>query len=170
MSFREALHPRDRKGRFAKKGGLTALTSGSSARSQGFKLPGTAKVSVRASLSSATVTYGRTLPLIPGKLNVHLGVLARIEKASGGPNFLEKRVDSALGKIASRLPKNKAGEALGDVLRGKKADIGGVTVGGGGRRRVNPTIRATTKSKRATAGRKVRKPRTPRQPRQRRTS
>lgn len=170
MSFREALHPRDRRGRFTKKGSIAALTSGSSAKSEGFKLPGTAKVTVRASLSSATVTYGRTLPLIPGKVNIHLGVLARVEKASGGPNFLEKRVDSALTKLASRLPKNKAGEAIGDVLRGKKADLGGITVGGGGRRRVNPTIRAATKSKKKTAGRKVRKPRTPRQPRQRRTS
>ena len=169
MRFIEALHPRDSRGRFRKKG-MAALTSGSSSRKEGFKLPGTSKVTVRASLSSATVTYGRTLPLIPGKVNIHLGVLARVEKASGGPNFLERRVDSALNKIAQRLPKNKAGEAIGDVLRGKKADIGGITVGGNGRRRVNPTIRAQTKNKRKTAGRKVRKPRQPRQPRQRRTS
>lgn len=167
MSFREALHPRDRKGRFAKKGSIPALTGGSASRSgAGFKLPGTAKVTVRASLSSATVSYGRTLPLIPGKVNIHLGVLARVEKAGGGQNFLEKRFDSLADKVAGRLPKNKVGSAIGDVIRGKKTDVGGVTIGGN-RRRVNPTIRATSKSKKNSAGRKVRKPRQPRQPRQR---
>lgn len=165
MAFRESEHPRDRRGRFAKKGaGLTAI-AGSSAKSEGFKLPGTAKVTVRASLSSATVTYGRTLPLIPGKLNVHLGVLARVEKAGGGPNFLEKRADRLIDAVASRLPKNQAGRAVADVLRGKKTDVAGVSVGGR-KRRINPTLRATSKSKKDTAGRKVRKPR---QPRQRRT-
>lgn len=168
MAFRESDHPRDRRGRFAKKGALTAI-AGSSAKSEGFKLPGTAKVTVRASLSSATVTYGRTLPLIPGRVNVHLGVLARVEKAGGGPNFLEKRADRLIEAVASRLPKNQAGSAVADVLRGKKTEVAGVNIGGN-RRRINPTIRATSKSKKATAGRKVRKPRQPRQPRQRRTS
>jgi hypothetical protein len=169
MAFRESQHPRDRRGRFARKGsGLTAI-AGSSAKSEGFKLPGTAKVTVRASLSSATVTYGRTLPLIPGRVNVHLGVLARVEKAGGGPNFLEKRADRLIDAVASRLPQNKAGSAVADVLRGKKTEVAGVAIGGN-RRRINPTLRATSKSKKATAGRKVRKPRQPRQPRQRRTS
>lgn len=155
--------PRDRKGRWTKGGGGApkAITSGSSGSGKGIKLPGTGSVTVRAGLSSATVMYGRTLPLIPGKVNIHLGVHARIEKASPGPNFLEKRVDAVINKVASRLP-----EKAGDVLRGKKTDIGGVTIGTGKRRRVNPQIRVTNKKK--AAGRKVRQPRQPRQPRQQR--
>lgn len=160
--------PRDRRGRFAKKGGAqTALTGGSAKK--GFKVPGTSKVTVRASLSSATITYGRTLPLIPGKVNIHLGVLARVEKASSGPNFLEKKVDRLIENVATRLPQGKVGDAVKDVLRGKKTDVAGVEIGGR-RRRINPTIRAQSKSKKTTAGRKVRKPRTARQNRQRRTS
>jgi hypothetical protein len=104
--------------------------------------------------------YGRTVPLIPGKINVHVGVLGRIEKAGSGPNFIEKRVDNVIERIAQRLP-----DKAGDVLRGKKTDIGGVTVGAGKRRRVNPQIRVSNKKK--AAGRKVRQPRQPRQRRSR---
>lgn len=169
MAFRESDHPRDRRGRFTSKGRGVLALAGSPSDRKGFKLPGTAKVTVRASLSSATVTYGRTLPLIPGRVNVHLGVLARVEKAGGGPNFLEKRADRLIEAVATRLPQNKAGQAVADVIRGKKTEVAGVAIGGN-RRRINPTIRAASKSKKSTAGRKVRKPRQPRQPRQRRTS
>lgn len=166
MSF-NPRQPRDNKGRWKRKGapdgssggGLRALESGTPKK--GLKLPGTGRVTVRAGLSSATVMYGRTVPLIPGKVNLHVGVLGRIEKASSGPNFIEKRVDSVIERVASRLP-----QKAGDVLRGKKTDIGGVTVGGSRRRRVNPQIRVTNKKQ--AAGRKVRQPRQPRQPRQRR--
>lgn len=168
MAFRESDHPRDRKGRFTSKGRGVAALAGSSADKKGFSLPGKSKVTVRASLSSATVTYGRTLPLIPGRVNVHLGVLARVEKAGSAPNFLEKGADRLIEAVATRLPQNKAGKAVADVIRGKKTEVAGVAVGGR-RRRINPTIRAQTASKKA-AGRKVRKPRQPRQPRQRRTS
>lgn len=156
----ESQHPRDSKGRWRSKGGGVAgvLTSGSSER-KGIKLPGTGRVTVRAGLSSATIMYGRTVPLIPGKINVHVGVLGRIEKAGSGPNFLEKRVDNLIEKVAQRLP-----DKVGDVVRGKKTDIGGVTIGTGKRRRVNPQIKVTNKKK--AAGRKVRKPRQPRQRRQ----
>lgn len=164
----ESQHPRDNKGRWRSKGGgvssaLKEIGGGSTAGRRGIKLPGTGRVTVRAGLSSATIMYGRTVPLIPGKINVHVGVLGRIEKASSGPNFLEKRVDSVIDRIAKKLP-----EKAGDVLRGKKTDIGGVTIGTGKRRRVNPQIKVTNKKK--AAGRKVRKPRQPRRPRQRRTS
>lgn len=166
MAFRESQHPRDSKGRWRRKGSAgsspKSIGSGSPATNpKGIKLPGTGKVTFRAGLSSATVMYGRTVPLIPGKVNVHVGVLARVEKAGSGPNFIEKRVDSIIDRVASRLP-----QKAGDVLKGKKTDIGGVTVGAGKRRRVNPQIRVT--NKRNTAGRKVRQPRQTRQPRQRR--
>lgn len=161
MSFNPSLHPRDNKGRWRSKGGaassaLKAIGSGASSEKKGIKLPGTGHVTVRAGLSSATVMYGRTVPLIPGKVNIHVGVLARVEKAGSGPNFLEKRVDNLINKVAAKLPRK-----AGDVLKGNKTDIGGVTIGTGKRRRINPQVRVSNKKK--TAGRKVRQPRTPRQ-------
>lgn len=161
MSYRESEHPRDSRGRWRSKGSsaLKEIGGGESAPKRGIKLPGTGRVTVRAGLSSATIMYGRTVPLIPGKVNVHVGVLGRIEKAGSGPNFLEKRVDNLIEKVAQRLP-----EKVGDVVRGKKTDVGGVTIGTGKRRRVNPQIRVSNKKK--TAGRKVRQPRQPRQRRQ----
>jgi hypothetical protein len=156
--------PRDRHGRWRSKGGAVGSAlkeiGGDPAPKKGITLPGTGRVTVRAGLSSATIMYGRTVPLIPGKINVHVGVLGRIEKAGSGPNFIEKRVDNVIERIAQRLP-----DKAGDVLRGKKTDIGGVTVGAGKRRRVNPQIRVSNKKK--AAGRKVRQPRQPRQRRSR---
>jgi hypothetical protein len=164
MAYIEGQHPRDSKGRWKGKGGTAGEAlkeiGGGVAPKTGVKLPGTGRVTVRAGLSSATIMYGRTVPLIPGKINVHFGVLGRIEKAGSGPNFLEKRVDSLIERVAQKLP-----QQAGDVLRGKKTDIGGVTVGAGKRRRVNPQIRVSNKKK--AAGRKVRQPRQPRQRRQR---
>lgn len=161
MGFVEGQHPRDSKGRWKRKGapdgpsGSAIKAIGSGAPKKGVKLPGTGHVTFRAGLSSATVMYGRTVPLVPGKVNIHLGVHARIEKASPGPNFIEKRVDAVINKVASKLP-----QKAGDVLKGKKTDIGGVTIGTGKRRRVNPQVRVTNKK---AAGRKVRQPRQPRQ-------
>jgi hypothetical protein len=182
MGYVEGQHPRDNKGRWKRKGSSSgssgsgsgkelaipgskelAVSGSKSAKSgKGAKLPGTGRVTLRAGLSSVTVGYGRTVPVIPGKVRLHVGVFARLEKDSSGPNFLEKRFDKALDKIATKLPKGKVGEAVGDVLKGKKTDIGGVTVGTGKRRRVNPQIRVASK-KASTAGRKVRQPRQPRQ-------
>lgn len=174
MGYVEGQHPRDNKGRWRRKGSSpgSSGSSGSSGSgsgkelavpgSKGAKLPGTGRVTLRAGLSSVTVGYGRTVPIIPGKVRLHVGVFGRLEKDSSGPNFLEKRFDKALDKIASKLPKGQIGDAVGDVLKGKKTDIGGVTVGTGKRRRVNPQIRVTNK-KAKTAGRKVRQPRQPRQ-------
>ncbi len=171
MGYVEGQHPRDSKGRWRSKGSAGGSSGGTPgteleiAGQRGAKLPGTGRVTIRAGLSSVTVGYGRTVPIIPGKVRLHVGVFGRLEKDSSGPNFLEKKFDKALDKIATKLPKNQIGDAVGDVLKGKKTDIGGVTIGTGKRRRVNPQIKVT--NKKTTAGRKVRKPRQPRQRRAR---
>lgn len=170
-----ANHPRDSRGRFRKKGSPAgavsvsprALTSGPSAegnKKSGFKLPGQGRVQVRASLRSATVQYGRTLPIVPGKLNLYLGVLARVEKGNNNPTFLEKKVSEATENLASRIPqKGATGKLLADLLRKGESTVNGVKVARSGGKRRASSIRLT--QAKATRGRKVRQPRQPRQKR-----
>lgn len=170
-------HPRDSKGRFRKKGSsgialrsrssppasTRSKTSGSSGKSGGFKLPGKGRVQVRASLRSATVQYGRTLPIIPGKVNLYLGVLARVEKGNNNPTLLERKVSEATDKLASKIPqKGAAGKLVADLLRKGESSINGVRIARQGGRRRASSIRVT-QAKASTQGRKVRQPRQPRQ-------
>jgi hypothetical protein len=138
----EALHPRDNKGRFRSKG----------------------KVSFRLGLRSATVTYGRTIPIVPGKVGLHLGVLARLESTSAKRGYLARLTDKALGQIAKRVPEKQRGMVL-DVLKRRKATVGGVQIhqiGGQRRARSVRISNAIAPQKRATSGVRApnRKPRT----------
>lgn len=163
--------PRDNRGRFAKKAG--GGSSGSSKKSGDgpgvSRKAGPGTVTVRASLRSATIQYGRSVPLLPGKVNVYGGVLFRIEKAGDKSSFLERGRDRIVDKVASKVPKNRAGKVFEDLLRGQQSTVGGVTVGRSGGKRKASSIRVSNSKN--IAGKRVRgarKPRAPRQPRQKR--
>lgn len=139
----EALHPRDRNGRFK----------------------GKTKASFRLGTRSATLTVGRSFPIIPGKVGIHLGVLARLESLSEQRGYLARLTDKALGQIAQRLPENKRQTVL-DVLKRRKAQIGGVQIHqiGGQRRAASIKVsNSISPARRSTAGTRTsrnRKPRT----------
>lgn len=141
--FIEALHPRDSHGRFRRKG----------------------KLSFRVGLRSVTATYGKTFPIIPGKVGLHLGVLARLENISEKRGYLAKLSDSALAKIGKKLPP-KQRALVEDLVKRRKATVGGVQLHqiGGQRRarsvRISKVVAAP--AKRVTAGVRApnRKPRT----------
>lgn len=121
--FIEALHPRDNHGRFRRKG----------------------KFSVRLGTRSVTATYGRTIPIIPGKVGLHLGVLARLESLSERRGYLAKLTDKALGQIIRFGPKSQRG-VIEDVLKRRKATVGGVQIHQiGGQRRAR-SIRLSSAS------------------------
>ena len=141
--FVEALHPRDGHGRFRRKG----------------------KLSFRVGLRSVTATYGKTFPIVPGKVGLHLGVLARLENISQKRGFLAKLSDQALAKIGKRLPE-KQGQIVTDILKRRQATVGGVQLHRiGGQRRAS-SIRLSkavaAPARRVTAGSRApnRKPRT----------
>lgn len=138
-----SLHPRDSNGRFKSK----------------------TKVSFRLGTRSATLTVGRSFPIIPGKVGIHLGVLARLESLSERRGYLARLTDNALAQIAKRVPQ-KQRELVLDVLKRRKAQVGGVQIHriGGQRRASSVKIsNAVAPARKATAG--VRAPR--RQPRTR---
>ena len=128
----EALHPRDGNGRFKSK----------------------TKVSFRLGARSATFTVGRSIPIIPGKVGIHLGVLARLENLSEQRGYLAKLTDRALGQLAKRLPENRRQTVL-DVLKRRKAQVGGVQIhqiGGQRRARSVRISNAIAPARRATQG------------------
>lgn len=140
--YNPSLHPRDSKGRWTSKGKLTG----------------------RVSLRSATLQYGRTFPLIPGKVNIYVGALARVEKAGDKQTFLEKKAAAGIEKLIGKIPQNKVGKFASGLLRDKQAQVGGLSVARQGARRRGPQLKVSS-AKAATAGRRVRQPRAPRQPR-----
>lgn len=149
MRFISALHPRDRLGRFATRG--------------------KAQVSFRVSTRSATATVGRSFTIIPGKVGIHLGVLARIDNLSEKRGYLAKLTDKGLARLSKYAPARHR-EAIIEVLRKRKVDVGGVRLHqiGGQRRAGSVKISNSIKGPRkATSGvraprRKARRTRTPR--------
>lgn len=77
-----AKHPRDGEGRF--------ITTG--------------KLSFRVSPRSATVQYGHTLPIVPGKINLYVGALARVERAGNHKTVIETKAVDLGKKIVGKLP------------------------------------------------------------------
>jgi hypothetical protein len=138
----ESLHPRDRNGRFRSK----------------------TRASFRLGTRSATLTVGRSFPIIPGKVGIHLGVLARLESLSSKRGYLARLTDNALAQIARRVPERQRDIVL-DVLKRRKATVGGVQIHqiGGQRRASSIKIsNSIAPARRATAGTRAprRKPRT----------
>jgi hypothetical protein len=62
------------------------------------------KLSFRVSPRSATVMYGHTLPIVPGKANLYVGVLARVERAPGYKTGLEKSASNIGKKLTAKFP------------------------------------------------------------------
>lgn len=163
-------HPRDNRGRFSSKGGGSGSPVAGRKVSDGpgvSRKAGPGTITLRASLRSATVQYGRTIPLVPGKINIYGGVLFRVEKAGNKATFLERGRDRAVEKIASRLPKGRVGKVAEDLIRGQQSQVGGVTVGRqGGKRRASSIRVSNSKNIAGKRVRGARKPRAPRKPRQ----
>ena len=82
----------------------SAWDSSKHPRGEDGKFIGKGKLSFRVSPRSATVMYGHTIPIIPGKANLYVGGLARIERTRGHETALEKKIKAQGTKIASKLP------------------------------------------------------------------
>lgn len=62
------------------------------------------KFSYRVSPRSATVQYGHTLPIVPGKINLYVGALARVERSRSHETAIEKKIRAQGTKLTSKLP------------------------------------------------------------------
>ena len=84
--FDPTLHPRDVRGRFAPK----------------------VSQSVRVSPISVSYNVGLRVPVIPGRANVYVGALFRLERARGGSLF-KKQTDAAINRAALLFGANPNG-------------------------------------------------------------
>lgn len=73
-------------------------------RGEGGRFVPVGKFSFRVSPRSATVQYGHTIPIVPGKANLYIGGLARIERARGHETALETKLRAQGRKLTSKLP------------------------------------------------------------------
>lgn len=112
--------PRDSKGRWTK----------------GF---GRVQVGGRISTSSASLTVGKRIPVVPGKVNVYVGGLVRVERANRGNGLIDRKIDAATSSLIQRLPSNFQGiaQSLADDGRYRQ---GSTLVSVGGLKAPSPTV------------------------------
>jgi hypothetical protein len=155
--FIEALHPRDKNGRFKGKG----------------------SAGVRVSTRSVSVNAGRRYAVVPGKVNVYVGGLIRVENASRSKGPIDRFIDRKSEKLLSLIPDGGARRVAQGLAGTGQFRSGSTLVQGTLGRRSTPTIRATKNSGSLArnsartgdtikmSGTKKRAPRKPRQPRRR---
>lgn len=123
------FQPRDSHGRWTDGPG-----SGPSLR-----IPGNLQVGGRISTRSASLTVGKRLPVVPGKLNVYVGGLVRVERANRGEGLIDKKIDAATSSLVQRLPGGLQGVAQSLVDDGKIRQ-GNTLISVGGLRPSSPTV------------------------------
>lgn len=110
-------HPREPNGRFASTG----------------------RFSYRVSTRSATVHYGHTFPIIPGKANLYVGALARLERNRGHETAVEKKLKARGRVLVSKLP----AKVQRIASKGGYETPGGTTITFNKPKVRQPTIRAS---------------------------
>lgn len=123
-------HPRDGQGRFRK-----------------------VNIGVRVSTRSVSVTAGRRVPLIPGRVNLYVGGLARLENAKRSRGPLAKAQERATERLVNVIPDGALKNAVGGILKEGQFRAGSTLITANSGRRSTPTIRATRNSGKAKATR-----------------
>ena len=112
--------------------------------------------SVRLSPYSASYNAGVRLQVVPGRANLYVGALARIERV-GGSNLFKRQTDSAVNAIARRFGDAGGRSNVAQLLKGNPINVKGLTVQGPARVIHNPTFRVSrTPGSRAAYPRNVR--------------
>lgn len=108
-------------------------------RGEDGKFVSTGKFSYRVSTRSATVHYGHTFPLIPGKANLYVGALARVERNRGHETAVEKKLKARGRVLVSKLP----AKVQRIASKGGYETPGGTTISFSKPKVRQPTIRAS---------------------------
>lgn len=119
-----SLHPRDRNGRFASKGSI------------GF----------RVSTRSVSATAGRRFPIVPGKVNLYVGALVRVENASRSKGPIDKLTDKVQDRLVNAIPEGATRNIIKNLAGSGSHREGSTLISGTTGRRSTPTIRVTRSS------------------------
>jgi hypothetical protein len=85
--------------------------------------------SVRVSPISVSYNAGIRVPIVPGRANLYVGALARVER-SGGNTFLKRQTDSIVNKVFGKLGDEGGQSNLAQLLKGNELNINGMRVVG----------------------------------------
>lgn len=121
--WNSAMHPRDSNGRFAKK----------------------LSVGVRVSTRSVSVTVGKRVPLVPGKVNLYVGALARVERANRNNGPLDRAIDGIKNSVVNSFPEGKFRNIASSLAQQGSVNTGSTLITGSTGFRGTPTIRASTR-------------------------
>lgn len=120
------LHPRDHDGKFKRK----------------------ASIGVRVSTRSVSATIGRRFPIIPGRVNLYVGGLARIENAKRSKGPIAQAADKIQDRLINIAPEGKVRDVIGSVVRDGAVRQGSTLISANSGRKSSPTIRVTKSSSR----------------------
>lgn len=100
--------------------------------------------SVRLSPISVSYNAGVRIPIVPGRANLYVGALARVERA-GSNTFLKRHTDSAVNAVARRFGDHGGQSNVAQLLKGNEINTrGGLRVTGPGRLINAPTFRVSS--------------------------
>lgn len=100
--------------------------------------------SVRLSPISVSYNAGVRIPIVPGRANLYVGALARVERA-GGNTFLKKQTDRAVNSVARKFGDKRGSSVLATLLKGNEINTKrGLRVTGPGRIINAPTFRVSS--------------------------
>lgn len=119
-----SFHPRDEDGKFRRK----------------------ASVGVRVSTRSVSATVGRRFPIIPGRANLYVGGLIRLENANRSKGVISRAADRVQDRVINAIPEGRTRDVIGGVLREGSVRQGSTLISASTGRRSTPTIRATRSS------------------------
>lgn len=106
----------------------------------------TGSVGVRVSTRSASLTAGRRVALVPGKVNLYVGGLVRVENASRTKGPISRASDRLQDRLVSAIPDGAFKRAAAGLSSKGQFRDGSTLVQGSTGRRAAPTIRATRSS------------------------
>jgi hypothetical protein len=122
MTWRASEHPRYPNGRFRPK----------------------LSQSVRLSPISVSYNAGARVPIVPGRANLYVGALVRVERA-GGNKFLKRHTDSAVNAVARKFGDKGGTSHLAQVLKGNEINTKrGLRVSGPSKLVNAPTFRVSS--------------------------
>jgi hypothetical protein len=99
--------------------------------------------SVRLSPISVSYNAGVRIPIVPGRANLYVGALARVER-SGGNTFLKGHTDRAVNAIAGKFGDVGGRSNLSQLLKGNEINAKGYRVTASGLRPNTPTFRVSS--------------------------
>jgi hypothetical protein len=122
--------------------------------------------SVRLSPISVSYNVGVRIPVVPGRANLYLGALGRVERV-GGNGLFQRQINTGVNKLFSKAGDPEGRSNLAQLLKGNEINAGGLRVKGPSNLINAPTFRVSSTPASREKGHEIAEAK--RRPRRRRT-